>query len=435
MFLLYGFECQSYSNEEGKLRKTADRPTTFPDDIEFADKSYLETVKSVELYRMGWRLSAPYRNLSDTTRLVLEFDDLTSRAETYTYTVIHCTPDWQPTDLSETEYISGLPDNEIRNYRYSRNTTQPYIHYQLSFPNEDLKIKLSGNYILYVYRNFNREDPVLTRRFYIVEPLITVRTAIHRTDNLNYFGTHQEVDFSLDYSSIRTDNPQRDIRVSVVKNYCWESANTELLPKFVHPDSLVYDFEEENLFPGGSEFRHFDTKSLRFNSDRIAEIRFERPLMRVFLKPDLENDRKYYVFQEDINGKYLIKWDDASDSDIEGQYVWVNFRLQAPEPFDGSDVYVFGGLSDWRHLPECKMIYNQESQSYQVSLLLKQGYYNYQYSLVDSDGDSLHPNPVEWDFYETVNDYYIFVYYQDIRDRFARLAGLDLVSSANLKSR
>ncbi len=305
----------------------------------------------------------------------------------------------------------------------------------MTFPNEDFNIKISGNYILYVYRDYNREEPVLTRRFFIVEPLVRIRTAIHRTDNLNFFGTHQEVDFSVDYSSIRTDNPQRDIRVSLVKNYCWESGIMGLLPKFVHPDSLVYDYEEENLFPGGSQFRHFDTKSLKFNSDRIAEIRFERPLTRVTLKPDLVNDRKYYVFQEDIRGKYLIKWDDASDSDIEGQYVWVDFRLQAPEPFTDTDVYVNGGLSDWRHHPDFKMLYNKELKSYEVSLLLKQGYYNYQYSLVDRDGTPVNPNPVEWSFYETVNDYYLFVYFQDIRDRYARLAGLDLVSSANLKTR
>jgi len=400
--------------------------------ISYSDKTYRSTVHSVELFRDGWRLSAPYRNLRDTTTLALEFDDLTDQVETFTYTIIHCTPDWIPTDMQETEYMSGLSDNEIRNYRFSRNTLQPFIHYRLTFPGEDLKIKIAGNYILYVYRNYDRDDPVLTRRFYIVDPQIPVKMDVHRTDNLNYFYNSQEVDFSLDYSRIPTDNPTRDIRVTLLKNYNWNRAIQDLQPKFVHPGELIYDYEEGNIFAGGSEFRHFDTKSLKFNSDRIDAIVYERPLRHVYLKPDLPKDAKYYEYQEDLNGRYLIKWDDATDSDTEADYVVVHFLLRVAEPFEGKDVYVFGGLSDFNLLPEFKMTYDLQAGGYVCAAILKQGYYNYQYFIDDQADPADINNPIEHSFFETMNEYYLFVYFKDIRDRYFRLSGLEILSSVKV---
>lgn len=399
------------------------------EEIEYGDRVYRETIKTAELYRNGWRLSLPYRNLEDTTSLILDFDDLTDQAETFTYTLIHCTSDWQPTDMPESAYLGGLPEAEIRDYRFSRNTLQQYIHYHLALPNEDMNFKLPGNYILYVYEDYDKEKPVLTRRFYVIDPKVGIEANIHRTDNLNYLESKQEVDFTIGYSMIETDNPRRDIRVAVLQNSDWTTAITGLEPKYIHPESLVYDYEEENLFPGGSEFRHFDTKSLRFNSDRISEIRFERPIKHVYLKTDLVRDQNSYEYDEDINGLFLIKWDDAVDSDLEADYVMVHFGLQVPKPFENSEVYLSGALTGRILDPSVKMRYDPSTREYTTEQLLKQGYFNYNYTVTDQDGKIQDPNPIEGSFFETVNDYCIFVYYRDIRERFDRLVGLEMINS------
>jgi hypothetical protein len=258
---------------------------------------------------------------------------------------------------------------------------------------------------------------------------------VHRTDNLNYFYNSQEVDFTIDYSRIPTDNPTRDIRVTLLQNYDWTRAIADLQPKFVHPGEMVYDYEEGNLFAGGSEFRHFDTKSLKFNSDRIDAIQFERPLKHVYLKPDLPKDPRYYEYQEDLNGRYLIKWDDATDSDTEADYVMVHFFLKVSEPLEGKDVYVFGGLTDFTLLPSFKMEYDQNAGGYVCSALLKQGYYNYMYYISDPNYPPGTGNPVERSFFETMNDYYLFVYYRDIRERYYRLSGLEILSSVKVPAK
>src|SRR5450759_2428484 len=106
--------------------------------IVYEDQTYLNNIKTVEMYRSGWRLSPPMRNLRDTSSLILEFDDLADETTHYTYTLIHCSAGWEPSDLVNTEYLSGLPENEIRDYRFSRNALQNYKHYRLSLPNDDV---------------------------------------------------------------------------------------------------------------------------------------------------------------------------------------------------------------------------------------------------------------------------------------------------------
>lgn len=400
--------------------------------IVYDDQTYAENIKTVEMYRSGWRLSPPIRNLRDTASLILEFDDLADETTHYTYTLIHCASDWQPSDLVNMEYLTGMPENEIRDYRYSRSALRSYKHYKLVLPNEDVQFKLPGNYILYVYDNFDQEKPVLTRRCFIVEPVVQIEPFVHRTDNVKYLSTAQEVDFTVRYQQLQPDDPKRNFKVTVCQNLNWMTAIIDLLPKYIQPGELVYDYEEENLFQGGSEFLHFDTKSLKFNSDRIREIRFERPLKHVYLLPDLPKALNTYEFQEDINGKYLVKWDDAFDSDTEADYVMVHFTLNTGDSIPDTKIFLFGGLTGWKMAPGNQCFYNPASQSYEISLLLKQGYYNYSYAT--QHGKDTQPDLVEidGDHFETENDYYVFVYYRDIRERFDRLVGVAIANSVKL---
>ncbi len=402
------------------------------DNIIYEDQTYVDNIKTVEMYRSGWRLSLPMRNLRDTASLILEFDDLADETTHYTYTLIHCTAEWEPSDLVNTEYLSGLPENEILTFRYSRSALQNYKHYRLSLPNNDVQPKLPGNYILYIYKNYDQEQPVLTRRFFIVEPLVQIAADVHRTDNVKYLYTDQEVDFTVTYQQLQAEDPRRNFKVTICQNLNWATAITDLLPKYIQPGELIYNYEEENLFPGGSEFLHFDTKSLKFNSDRIREIRFERPLKHIYLLPDRPKANNTYEFQEDLNGKYLVKWDDAFDSDTEADYVRVHFSLDTGEEIEDKEVFLIGGLNSWKPGDAGKCTFNPTSGAYEIDLLLKQGYYNYAYATLKDKADKPDLTEINGNHFETENDYYIFVYYRDIRERFDRLVGLEIANSVKI---
>jgi hypothetical protein len=430
---IFGFlNCEFLNANVNNLAISNGMGSGLSEKIVYEDQTYIGNIKTVEMYRSGWRLSPPIRNLRDTSSLILEFDDLSDETTHYTYTLIHCSARWEPSDLLNTQYLSGLPENEIQNFRYSRNALQNYKHYRLSLPNDEVQPKLPGNYLLYVYKNFDQDEPVLTRRFFIVDPIVQIIPDVHRTDNLKYLSTAQEVDFTVNYQQLQPDDPRRNFKVTLYQNLNWTTAVTDLLPKYIQPGELIYNYEEENLFQGGSEFLHFDTKSLKYNSDRIQEIRFERPLKHVLLLPDRPKAFSTYEYQGDINGKYLVKWDDAFDSDIEADYVMVHFMLNTGDSIPDTDVFLFGSLTSWKLNTASQCIFNPVSQSYEIVLLLKQGYYNFAYATRHRPDQKIDLTEIDGNHFETENDYYIFVYYRDIRERFDRLVGLQIANSVKL---
>jgi hypothetical protein len=68
------------------------------------------------------------------------------------------------------------------------------------------------------------------------------------------------------------------------------------------------------------------------------------------------------------------------------------------------------------------MTYNEETAQYEAIVKLKQGYYSYQYLMVDENGKTSFV-PTEGNFYQTQNQYQVLVYYRSRTDRSDRLIG------------
>jgi hypothetical protein len=92
-------------------------------------------------------------------------------------------------------------------------------------------------------------------------------------------------------------------------------------------------------------------------------------------------------------------------------------------PFIDGDVFIAGGLTNWTYSAMNKMAYNYDSKSYEQTLLLKQGFYNYLYHFVPKGSSVGLTQPIEGSFSQTENDYLIFVYYRGTSDRHDRLVG------------
>ena len=140
--------------------------------IDFKNLILKKNIKSVKLHLEGWELSEPVMILNSDTKLILSFDDLGTEINDYSYTIIHCNSEWEPENLFMEEYIDGYHEGYIANYKKSFNTTYNYFHYSLTIPNQDMSIKISGNYCIVVYQNYNPDDIVLIKRFCVVENLV-----------------------------------------------------------------------------------------------------------------------------------------------------------------------------------------------------------------------------------------------------------------------
>jgi len=193
--------------------------------------------------------------------------------------------------------------------------------------------------------------------------------------------------------------------------------------------SLYYDDPDSNLFAGGNEYRNFDLKSKKYQSEHIKSIKYDSSGYVVNLYDDEWRNKKQYFSEVDLNGNYYIQNTLGTTKDIDADYFWIKFSLPTPEPLIDGDIYVFGGLTDWQCNTLSKMVYNYDKTCYELKLLLKQGYYNYQFAFKPKDGNKYDLSIVERDHYETENDYLIFVYYKSAGARYERLIGYKIANS------
>jgi len=401
------------------------------DPFYYQNAVYREEIKSVQLYRIGNELSNPVIELGTDTKLVLKFDELAEDVKNFTYTLIHCDVNWNESYIQQNEYLTGFPDNPVKDYAMSFNTTVKFVNYQVQIPNDDCAPKYSGNYALVVFEENNRENLVLIQRFYVVEPSVKIEGLVKKATFDPFNGENQEVDFKVINQQLKLLNPRDDIKVVLMQNRRWDNAILNLKPSFIRDNVLDYDYNKENVFPGGNEFRYFDIRTRRYNGENIEDIKFIRPYYHVTVLPDAIRSNKKYSPYKEMNGNFVIESQDrVTDLDTECDYMFVHFYLPMQSQLVGGSVNVFGALTGWNANKTNEMKWNFTSAGYELSLLLKQGYYNYQYVYVPEGAKKADSVNLEGTHYMTENDYQIFAYYRDQAGRFDRLVGFTNLNSA-----
>lgn len=361
-------------------------------------------------------------NLGTINAMRLKFDRLSASNEFYQYTFVHCNASWEPSNLQKTEYLEGNTMGDIMDYTFSSNTFQQYVQYQLIFPNENMKLTKSGNYVLIVYRNFDETDLVLTRRFMILESQTDITGSVKPATNASDRFYKQEVDFEVDYKDYLIQNPFNDVNAVILQNNSWNNAIYGLKPQFVNNNILQFNYENENLFGGVGEFRFFDIRTLRAFSQNVAK-KFTDSLVNVVLDPGEIRAHLNYVRWLDYNGKRVIQNVDGEDVTENGDYTLVHFTLKSPNKISMGDVYVYGELSDWRLNEKFKMTYYPEKQIYYLAVKLKQSYYNYHFVVGNKQTGKVDYDFTEGNHSETENDYTILLYHRDAFHGYDRLIG------------
>jgi hypothetical protein len=401
------------------------------DKFYYENAVYSENIKTVLMHRKGFNLTNPVLELNQNAPLIFKFDDFSDEVKTYYYTVIHCDANWNESYLVQDEYIDGFFENPLDNYALSFNTTFEYVNYQLLLPNENMRFRISGNYVLVVYEDNNREKIVITQRFYVVENRVQIEGTVRRATLDAFKGENQEIDFTIYHEDVVLENPREDVKVVIMQNNRWDNAIRDLKPHFVRERKLVYDYNRENVFEAGNEFRYFDIRTNRIPGENVLSTDFHRPYYHKTLMTDEVRFNKPFYQYKEMNGKFAVESQDPEvlDYDTECDYVFTHFSLPLESILLGGSVNVFGALTGWNTNKSNEMTWNFETSQYELTLLLKQGYYNFQYVYVE-DGSTVADNKnIEGSFWETENDYQIFVYYKSFSGRYDRLVGYRLFNS------
>lgn len=395
------------------------------------EQVYDDSVKTVSIYRVGWETGNPIITLGSSQKIAVNFDRLGADYMSYQYTIYHCNRYWERSNLMQSDYVATMGLIDIFDVESSVNTTIDYNHYSFSFPNEDLRIKISGNYILRVTKNYEETNVVFEKRFMVIENDVSIAMEAKQASIVEYMDEYQEVDFNLDISEVAIRNPYEDLYVVLLQNGRWDNAIRDLKPLYVKTDELIYELENENLFPGSSEFRQINFKSFNYQTQFIKQYMYEKGRWHVFVMDDDVRRFKVYEQKDDINGKYLISIDDQENAHTEADYAYVHFSL----PYDvieiDGDIYVYGALSNWQVSAVNKMEFNSDAMQYELTMLLKQGYYDYKYVYVERGSNKIDNTYVEGSHYETENDYQIILYTFDVYMGYDRIIGYKRVNSIN----
>jgi hypothetical protein len=406
--------------------------TSDPDALLFTNHIYDDRIKSVQLYQERWNLSYPILKLNSNDKLVFHFDLLDEQADSYSYAFIHCDKDWNRSDIFPNDYTDGFAENPVEDYQSSFNTTVSYTHYRIAFPNDRVRLKLSGNYILVIYNAYREEEPVITQRFIVTEDAVKINPDVHRPQMGADKNTQQQVDFTVTYPGLSFSDPFRNIYAFILQNGRWDNAKRNLKPDFFGVNELKFNsLSDKNIFQGGNELRYFDIKSLRYQTEYVKGIDFMNYSYNVLLFPSDNREFKPYFYWQDFNGKYYIAVQEGKKFDIDADYVYVHFTLPSNQFIEGGNIYVSGGLNNWAFNKYNQMIFNPEKEQYECTMLLKQGWYNYEYAYLKPGGSDGTASLFEGSHYETENDYIILIYYRNPQDRYDRVVGTTTYNTLN----
>ncbi|MBE0673889.1 MAG: DUF5103 domain-containing protein [Bacteroidales bacterium] len=389
-----------------------------------SNRVFDDRVKTILLYRDGWNLSQPVFELGSDQKLKLEFDLLGTEIENLYYTFVHCDKDWTPSGLFSTDFSDGFHENQIEEYAMSFNTTVKYVHYSLVFPNENIKLTASGNYLIAVHRPGEADRPLFSARFMVAETQANVRASVRRADMSAWRDTHQQIEISVGLPRMRITDPRSEVFTSVLQNGRWDNARTDLVADFISPTELRYtSLGTQNLFFGGNEFRQFDIRSFRYQSEFVRDITYDGRYYNVNLTEADNREFKPYFFRNDFNGKYVVGVQEGINPATDADYAWVHFTLPAPLRVEGGSVHIAGGFTGWTPSSDNLMRYNPDKGQYEGSVLVKQGWYDYEFLFIPDNQGENERRWFEGSHYEAENEYLVLVYYRERNSRYDRIIG------------
>lgn len=369
-------------------------------------------------------LSPPVTTLGGAP-IHISFDDQTHEYHRYTYRIEHCDADWSVSEeLFTSDYIDGFTDgNIIEDTEESLNTNVLYTHYHLSIPNAHCRLKMSGNYRITVLDDNNDEEPMFSACFMVVEPRMSVSLSVTTNTDIDINQSHQQVGMQVSYRGMNVTNPSTQIKTVVMQNGRWDNAVVNAKPQFTMTESLRWEHCRDLIFDGGNEYRKFEVLDTDHPSMGVDKIRWDGDLFHAYVFPD--ERRPNYLYDEDANGCFYIRNSDNVENDRTSEYVVVHFQVFS-DKYDNGEVYLNGVWTNDQFLPRYRMEYDYATGCYEAAVLLKMGYYSYQYLLLDEAGYT-HVLPSEGNFFETENQYQALVYYREPGGRTDLLLGYQQV--------
>lgn len=361
-------------------------------------------------------LSPAVMRLHTDDILQIAFDELSHDYHRYAYTIERCEADWTPSEeMFESDWLEGFNAIVIDDHEQSVNTIIPYTHYQLQIPNDQCRLKMSGNYRLHIIDDESQKELACVE-FMVTDQTMSLFMEASTNTDIDHNISHQQLSISLNYNNHIVTNPQEQIRMVVRQNDREDNSRLHVSPSFIQANGLRWQHHQQLIFDAGNEYHKYEVLDPSHPTMGIDYINWDGEQYQVY--PFINEPRPHYIYDEDADGAFYIRNSDNRENDTASEYVWVNYRLKSPElPFGR---IIIQGMWTTEAPETYLMSYDEKERLYTASILQKQGYYSYQYLWQDQDGH-LQTLPSEGNFYQTENRYQAYIYYKGTGERTWRL--------------
>lgn len=377
------------------------------------------SVRSLQVQVNGVADCAPIVTLDSDDEITFFFDEMSHVYHRYIYRITHCNADWTHSEMLPIDFLDGFNEQTIEEWAESENTTQLYTRYELTLPNDDVKLKLSGNYMLEIVDDEN-DDVVALFRFAVVEPRFFITAQLSGNTEVDYNKTHQQLSFNVQYSGQNIASPAAEIKPVIYQNRRFDNSVSGVLPTYITANELQYVHNRKLIFDAGNEYRRFeltDPYTPGMNVERITYF-------DSFYHAELYADKVAvnYRHDRDENGRFFINTLEGRGEELEADYAIVHFALDAPYRAGGS-YYLLGDAWCNRFTEANRLNYDYATQMYRTTQFLKFGLYNYQYVWLPDKGTAASIEQAEGSFYNSDNEYMVLVYHRAPSGRYDKLLG------------
>lgn len=395
----------------------------------FQTGSRLEYIKTLTIYPDGDWTNVPVLILGSENKVDISFDELSHDYKRFAYRIIHCNADWKRSEMNVLEYMEGFPENDVASGEQSVSTLTLYTHYTFSLPNDNVKLLISGNYAVEVFDKDGNGEALLTACFSVVESKVIIDANLTATTDIDYKQQHQQLQFKIRPVGLSINQPLNELKVIVQQNHRRDTEIRNISPLSMSGDAFLYEHNKELIFKGGNEYRRFEMSTYKYPGLNVNRVEYFKPFYNVELLPS-DKRNTGYTYDKDQNGRFLIHSQDALEDMTGSDYFLVHFNLPMENPVLEGGFFLNGDLVNNRQDANSKLIYNFENKAYEKTLLLKQGAYNYQYVFRPTKGGKPTSDQTEGSYWETENEYQIYVYYHPIGERYDRLIGFRQVKTS-----
>jgi len=379
-------------------------------------------VKSLEVILNNDFTALPILQLGSDDHLQIGFDELSHDYHRYVCHLEPCNPDWTPAEgIFESDWLVGFNDVPIDDYENSINTRTLYTHYSFQFPNTQCRIKMSGNYRIYINDEDSDDENVAIIEFRVFEQLTHVGLGVTTNTDIDLNKSHQQVSMTVNLNNINVTRPEEQIQTFVMQNGREDNMKENVAPNYITPQSLRWEHNRHLIFEAGNEYHKYEILDARHITMGLAAMTWDEDSETYHAVPYPCSVQSSYLYDEDANGAFLLRNSDNYEATRTSEYVFVHYLLKVNQPYDNARI-----LIDGRWTTEDKdnyvMSYDESQKAYHGVILQKLGYYNYQFLMEDLDGTT-HQVPEEGSFFQTENTYQAFVYYRGTGERTWRLVG------------